>query len=105
MKKQKAAPAKNKSLIRANVHFTGRVQGVGFRYTAEKLAMDAKLVGWVKNLHDGRVELECEGTRERINQFFEDLRASFVGKGIKKMDCIWSDATGEFDEFRIEFHY
>ena len=57
-----------KEIHRAHVYYSGRVQGVGFRYTAEGLALDLKLVGWVKNLPDGRVELVCEGPKEKIEQ-------------------------------------
>ena len=67
--KSKKAPITH----RAHVFYSGRVQGVGFRYTAQALALDLGLVGWVKNLPDNRVELVCEGTKEIIRCGANDL--------------------------------
>ena len=47
--------------VRWRVYFSGRVQHVGFRYTAYYLARDLYLTGWVDNLPDGRVEMEAQG--------------------------------------------
>lgn len=47
--------------IRKHFYFSGRVQGVGFRYQATRLARGLGLTGYVKNLWDGRVELEAQG--------------------------------------------
>jgi acylphosphatase len=79
------------------------VQGVGFRYTVEKIAMDLGLVGWVKNLPDGRVELVCEGPKEKIESFFKNIQMSSLGQYIKKVDTSWERPTHEFCDFRIEF--
>ncbi|MGZ7064800.1 MAG: acylphosphatase, partial [Candidatus Aminicenantales bacterium] len=46
---------------RAHVLISGRVQGVAYRYFAEKYAKSFGIMGWVKNLHDGRVEVLAEG--------------------------------------------
>ncbi len=98
MKKKEAVHA-----CRARVLYGGRVQGVGFRYTAEKLAMDLKLMGWVKNLPDGRVEIVCEGPKEKIELFLKSVREGSLGPYIRKADCEWQKPTHEFKEFRIEF--
>ncbi len=50
-----------KEIIRKHYYFDGRVQGVGFRYKAMYLARSMHLTGWVKNLYDGRVEMEVQG--------------------------------------------
>lgn len=47
--------------VRKRFYFSGRVQGVGFRYQATRLARGLGLTGWVKNLWDGRVEMEAQG--------------------------------------------
>src|SRR5437763_109591 len=52
---------KEKPMKAIMVHYTGNVQGVGFRATAEMIAKDYPVVGWVKNLSDGRVRLSAEG--------------------------------------------
>ena len=53
--------------IRRHTYFSGRVQGVGFRFTACYLASHLGLTGWVKNLCDGRVEMEVQGTEDYID--------------------------------------
>ena len=98
MKKKSALPS-----CRVHAFYTGRVQGVGFRYTAEKIALDLGLVGWVKNLPDGRVELVCEGPKADIELLFEKIKASMLGPHIRKFQCDWQDPTGEFKDFCVEF--
>ena len=51
--------------IRKHFYFSGRVQGVGFRYRSYYIAQSMGLTGWVRNLWDDRVEMELQGTRER----------------------------------------
>ena len=60
--------------IRRHIFFSGRVQGVGFRYTAVSLARPLGLTGWVKNLWDGRVEMEVQGRPEAIERLLSELR-------------------------------
>ena len=100
MKKKGTLP-----MFRAHVFYTGRVQGVGFRYTAESIAHTLELTGWVKNLRDGRVELVCEGPKEKIEALFSGIQDSSLGRHIKKTDCLWEEPTNEFKEFRVEFCY
>lgn len=88
---------------RAHLFYTGRVQGVGFRYTAEKFALDLKLVGCVKNLADNRVELVCEGPKEKIETLLDQIQRSSLGRTITKTVCHWEKPTQEFKDFRIEF--
>ena len=52
--------------VRKHFYFSGRVQGVGFRYQATRLARGLGLTGWVMNLWDGRVELEAQGEEALI---------------------------------------
>ena len=54
--------------IRKQIIFTGRVQGVGFRYRAAYAAKGLGITGWVKNNWDGSVEMEAQGTQEQINK-------------------------------------
>ena len=87
---------------RARVYYEGLVQGVGFRFAAERTAAALKLIGWVKNLDDGRVEVLCEGKEEDIKVFLEKI-ASIFGSYIRSNDIEWGEATGEFDGFDIRF--
>lgn len=61
--------------VRKHIFFSGRVQGVGFRYSAVCLASPLDLTGWVKNLWDGRVEMEVQGEEAAIWEFLSSLRS------------------------------
>lgn len=63
---------------RRKLLFSGLVQGVGFRFTARDFANKYKLKGWVKNLSDGRVELDIEGREDVLNNFLQDLQREFI---------------------------
>lgn len=56
------------------VHFSGDVQGVGFRYTACRVAGGYVVTGYVRNLPDGRVECVVEGESDQVEAFLADLR-------------------------------
>ena len=58
------------------VFYEGRVQGVGFRYTARRVAAGFDVAGYVRNLTDGRVELVASGDDEEVDGFLEALRDS-----------------------------
>ena len=66
--------------------FAGRVQGVGFRYTAKQLAKGFDVTGWVKNLDDGRVELQIMGEAEEIDEYISDLHDSPLGHHIHEQE-------------------
>lgn len=86
---------------RAMVFYTGRVQGVGFRYTAREIACGYDVTGYVRNLPDGRVELVAEGTEEEVRAYAEALRTSQLGSHIRNTEVNWSEATEEFRGFEI----
>ncbi len=60
---------------RFHLKFNGRVQGVGFRYTAYNLALWLGLTGWVRNEWDGSVSMEVQGTEEKIEQFINKIQS------------------------------
>lgn len=65
--------------VRKHITFHGRVQGVGFRYTAKYLAQSLELTGWVKNEWDGTVVMEVQGREPKINKLLKGLnRGSFI---------------------------
>jgi acylphosphatase len=71
------------------VHYWGRVQGVGFRYTTQRLAGQFQVTGYVKNLLDGQVELLVEGDDAEVKRFLEALAGRMAGyiKGHKIEDA------------------
>lgn len=60
-------------MIAKLVHYSGQVQGVGFRYTAMGIAQDFTVAGYVRNLYDGRVELWAEGDSAEVERFLEAI--------------------------------
>lgn len=65
--------------VRKHITFYGRVQGVGFRYTAKYLAQSLQLTGWVKNEWDGTVTMEVQGREPMINKLLVGLnQSSFI---------------------------
>ena len=59
--------------IRKHFYFSGRVQGVGFRYRSYYIAQSMGLTGWVRNLWDDRVEMEVQGSPDQINELLLHL--------------------------------
>jgi acylphosphatase len=55
--------------IRVELHYYGRVQGVGFRYWAHTQAIRTNVTGWARNEYDGSVTVEVQGTSDQIEQF------------------------------------
>jgi len=66
------------------VFYEGRVQGVGFRYSVRQIAKGFNVTGWVRNLADGRVELQASGESEEVDAFLEGIRQSELASLIRK---------------------
>ena len=88
-------------LVRAQVTVSGRVQGVGYRAFAARAATQRGLVGCVRNLVDGRVELEVEGEKAAIEALLLELAAGPTAGHVEAVDTRWSAATGQHSTFRI----
>ncbi len=72
--------------VRKRFTFYGQVQGVGFRYTARRLATDLGLTGWVENKFDGTVRMEVQGPEKTIRKMLDALNNDgFIV--IERMDC------------------
>lgn len=84
------------------IRFTGRVQGVGFRYTACSVAGRYDLTGYVKNLRDGAVECLAEGAPHQIDTFLSDL-AERMGGYIHEIVQEKHKFTGAFPDFAVRF--
>ena len=87
---------------RAEAHYAGRVQGVGFRYTAENLATQYGVTGYVKNLGNGQVELVVEGEELTLKNMLADLRGQ-MDRYVENEQLDWFDPTGEFIGFMIRY--
>ena len=87
---------------RLHTYYSGLVQGVGFRFTAERAAVSFGIDGWVKNLKDGRVEILCEGKEAALKEFQSKLDSVFKDY-IRDIKSDWSVATGELEGFYVRF--
>jgi acylphosphatase len=85
---------------RKTYHFDGRVQGVGFRYTAQNIALQYDVGGYVRNLPDGRVELVLEGEDEVVDQIVSNVSRR-MNSYIRGIQTSTAPATGEFSDFGI----
>jgi len=88
---------------RISVYYTGRVQGVGFRYTVREVACGYEVAGFVRNLPDGRVQLTVEGEEDELKAFVAAIRDAGLAGHIRHEETHWEPATGEFNRFEIRF--
>ena len=84
-----------------HIFYSGRVQGVGFRYTARRTAAGFDVTGTVRNLPDGRVELIAEGSETELKDFRQAICDAGLEHFIKNEELSWREATGEFRGFEI----
>ena len=88
------------TIHRKQGYFSGRVQGVGFRYTIKNIALQHNVSGFVRNLPDGRVEVVLEGPDDEMERVLNALNCRMEGY-IKNVDLNTLPATGEFEQFHI----
>ena len=86
----------------AHIYFSGRVQGVGFRFTCRSLALKHSIKGWVRNMPDGRVELSAQASFEKVVSFLNDLRQEFKGY-ILNEEIEWLKPEEDCEDFIIRF--
>ncbi len=80
----------------------GDVQGVGFRFFTQRAAARHQVVGYVKNLSDGRVEALAEGSLESVEGFKHDISTGPILARVEKVEEINLEPTGHYPSFRIE---
>ena len=80
----------------------GEVQGVGYRFFAQRAAARHQVTGYVRNLADGRVEALAEGTAEAVEAFKHDLATGPAFSSVEHVEEINLDPTGHYSIFRIE---
>ena len=84
----------------ATVFFTGRVQGVGFRYQALQVAKGFEVSGFVQNLPDGRVLLEAEGTAAEVREFIAAVQERMEGY-VRKAEQAEAKRAAQYAGFSI----
>jgi acylphosphatase len=89
--------------VRAHLFIEGIVQGVSYRYFTSDVAATLGLSGWVRNLHDGRVEALFEGSRELVEQAIGECRKGPYGAFVSNVDVSWEPYTGKEKGFEIRY--
>jgi acylphosphatase len=79
---------------------SGRVQGVGFRYFAQRAARELGIAGWAQNLDDGRVEVEAVGPKSKLDEFESRLRKGPVGSDVREFE-VWEKWPNDISGFQI----
>lgn len=89
--------------LRAEARFTGKVQGVYFRDYTRRYASELGVTGWVKNMPDRSVRAVFEGERADIEEVVRRLREEHPSARVDEVELEWSDFTGEFRSFVVEY--
>ena len=84
------------------VFYSGRVQGVGFRYTARQIAQAHAVTGFVRNLPNGRVELVAEGSPAELDGLLKEIAAAMTGY-VSDTEIEKGPATAKYSSFEVAF--
>lgn len=90
------------STVRRHVVYTGRVQGVGFRFTTVSVAERYAVSGWVRNRPDGTVELEAQGAPAEVERFLAEIDR-VMGANIRERRVIETPASHDDAGFEIRY--
>ena len=89
--------------IRAHLVISGKVQGVYFRHNTQLVASRHNVMGWVRNLEDGRLEVVLEGGEVEVRDVIEWCRIGPSGAKVEDISMQYEDYMGEFKDFKVVF--
>ncbi len=89
-------------MILIHVFYKGVVQGVGFRYTAQRIAKNLGMCGWVRNCPDSRVEIKVQGLKDSVEGFMAQLEEHFRDN-IREKELYYENHLEPFEGFNITF--
>lgn len=90
-------------MVRYSIIVDGRVQGVGFRYFTQMIAMRNNLTGWCKNLDNGKVQMEVQGTEENIITFINAIKKGNNFSRVDDMDLNELNVKEDEKKYRITY--
>ena len=91
-------------MFRIYLKIHGRVQGAGFRWSTQRKAKNLGLIGYVKNLPDGTVEVVAEGREDDLKKLLEYCKIGPLLASVQKVDETWQEVdVVQFTDFRINF--
>ena len=88
-------------LVKIHIRVDGHVQGVGFRYFVYDFAQSKALTGWVRNRHNGEVEVLAEGTRSDLEDLLTHIRRGPSRSMVTNVKFDWSEASNLYDRFSM----
>jgi acylphosphatase len=89
-------------MIARQLFISGIIQGVGFRFFAQRIAARHQVRGYVRNLKDGRVEALVEGGENSVESFKQDMTAGPQYSVVEQIEEIVIEPSGLYSSFRIE---
>jgi len=89
-------------MIARRFFVNGMVQGVGFRYFAQRAAAKHQVKGFVRNMPDGRVETFAQGSESQVNGFRDDIATGPRFSKVDDIEEIVEDVDVSYSTFRIE---
>ena len=89
--------------VRARLRIYGLVQGVFFRASMRRKALELGVTGWVRNLPDGSVEAVVEGEEEAVGELIAWAHEGPPLARVERVDVEWEEYKGEFRDFRIKY--
>ena len=89
-------------IVARKFYISGMVQGVGYRFFTQRAAARHQVLGYVRNLKDGRVEALAEGPAETVEAFKHDLTAGPTYSKVEQIEEIVLEPNGFYTSFRIE---
>jgi len=90
-------------MVRVRIVVTGLVQGVFFRLSTMRRALELGVNGWVKNRTDGNVEVLCEGTEKDVKTMIDWCKKGPEGAFVSDTKIHWEEYSGEFETFQITY--
>lgn len=87
--------------IELHAVISGEVQGVGFRFKAQKIAERMQLTGYVQNLPNGAVEIVAQGPRHILDDFVTNLQSLSLPVQIRELQVIWRKPQKEWQLFHV----
>ena len=91
------------AFVRMHIYVSGRVHGVLYRSNTRRKAVELGLTGWVRNLHDGRVEIVAEGAEDQVDRLIQWCRIGPPSARVTGIEVENESPTGEFKTFRVKF--
>jgi len=89
-------------MVRAHILVSGLVQGVGYRYFAQRNAVALGLAGFARNLVTGEVEIEAQGERGMIEDYIKQLRVGPRAASVSHVAVDWVDVDPQIKDFYVE---